>query len=80
MYPGPYPVPVRNDNNQFLFNGMNALRLKMANAMERCRNISMSEKMTGYEESAKLYDEMSRELQEAKTWVEKELTSLLSIK
>lgn len=77
--PGPYPGAMETEHNKAVFNGMHVIRTKMCTAIDRCESVGMTERLMGYPESAREYDEMTAELKEAKAWIEKHMNSLLEL-
>jgi hypothetical protein len=53
------------------------LNTKMANARERCKQISESEKLLGFTDTADLYREISEEVNGLALWVHQEENRML---
>lgn len=80
MYPGAYPKSMETPHNKALFDGMYEMRTRLDRAVDRCENISMTERVLGYAESAIQYAALASELKATRPWIEKHMQSLIEIK
>lgn len=75
-----YPEHMESEHNSAIFNGMYQLQVRLSSAVDRCRDISKSEHVMGYTESAKQYDEMATELgREVKPWIDLHMRALIQL-
>ena len=82
MYPpysGPYPEGMESPHNKAIWDGMYETRMRLSSAIERCQYTAMTEKIMGYADSARQYDDMALEFKEVKTWIEKHMHTLLEL-
>jgi hypothetical protein len=56
---------------------MYEMRARLANAIGRCSEVEMSERIIGYEDSALQYADLIFELKEVKPWIEKVMCTFL---
>lgn len=80
MYSGAYPKSMETPHNKALFDGMYEIRTKLAGAIDRCENVSLTERTLGYLESAKQYADLANEMKATRTWIEKHMQGLVEIK
>jgi hypothetical protein len=66
-------------HNKAIFDGIYVTRTKLASAIERCKEICMTEAVMGYHESAAEYTELARELADTKLWIEKHMNTLVEL-
>lgn len=80
MYPGAYPKSMETPHNKALFDGMYEMRTRLDRAVDRCENVSLTERVLGYTASAKQYADLALELKATRPWIEKHMQSLIEIK
>lgn len=77
--PGPYPGAMETEHNKAVFSGMHEIRARLSAAIDRCEYVALSERLMGYPESAREYDDTAEELKDVKAWIDKYMHSLLQL-
>jgi hypothetical protein len=66
-------------HNKAVFEAIYEMRVRFSRAADRCKDISLSERVMGYEESADQYDAIIIELRDVRSWAEKTMHELLEL-
>lgn len=74
-----YPVRVNNRHNEEIWAYAEKLRATLNRAKGRCHDVSWSEQMFGYLESARQYNEMEEEMEMLISWSQKLMESFLRV-
>jgi hypothetical protein len=77
--PDPYPSAMESPHNKVLFDGMYEVRIRLLRAVDRCKDISLSEHTMGYPASAQAYSDLAAELAVTRVWIDEYMKSLIEI-